>query len=144
MGNYSFWQDLKQGKLVETIVAKKLAVLLGAAIVEVNNDYRYDFKLARNGVERTYEVKNDLMCGKTGNFALEYECRGKPSGIETTEADYWVYNLDDGVYMIPVDALKNLINSKSYFRMVTGGDKGSNTKMFLFKLPFIKAQMIKI
>ena len=30
---------------------------------------------------------------KTGNIAIEIECRGKPSGLYATEADYWVHIL---------------------------------------------------
>ena len=38
----------------------------------------------------TYEVKRDGYAWKTGLFYIEYENRGKPSGIMTTRADYWV------------------------------------------------------
>lgn len=34
----------------------------------------------------------------TGNLVFEYRCRGKPSGVSTTEADFWVQILSkDGV-----------------------------------------------
>ncbi len=41
------------------------------------------------------EVKTDRMTHKTGNVFIEYESRGKPSGIATTDADYWVYKIDE-------------------------------------------------
>ena len=31
------------------------------------------------------EVKSDRLAHKTGNVYIEYECRGKPSGIATTK-----------------------------------------------------------
>jgi hypothetical protein len=30
---------------------------------------------------------------QTDNIAIEYRCDGKPSGISTTEADFWVHEL---------------------------------------------------
>ena len=33
---------------------------------------------------------------KTGNIALEYECNGKPSGINATTSDYWIHILAKG------------------------------------------------
>ena len=33
---------------------------------------------------------------KTGNIAIEYECNGKPSGIDKTESDFWIHILSNG------------------------------------------------
>ena len=33
---------------------------------------------------------------KTGNIAIEYECNGKPSGIDKTESDFWIQILANG------------------------------------------------
>lgn len=144
MAHYNFRRDLKVGQQTEKEAAEKLKQHFNFDSLEFNNDKKYDIKATIGEVSRTYEVKTDLMCGQTGNFALEYECRGKPSGIVTTEADYWIYKLDDGFYMISVESLKNLIDEGKYFRMVSGGDRGSNTKMFLFKLPLMKETMHKL
>lgn len=38
------------------------------------------------------EVKTERdTWASTGNAVFEYECRGKPSGIAVTEADYWLH-----------------------------------------------------
>jgi len=65
--------------------------------------------------KETYEVKADRLVHKYGNFFIEYECSGKPSGISTTQADYWILydiepnNTDYGqvrnVYKVPTDIL---------------------------------------
>ncbi len=34
---------------------------------------------------------------KTGNIAIEYECNGKPSGIDKTESYFWIQILSSGV-----------------------------------------------
>lgn len=42
---------------------------------------------------QTGEVKRDFGTGRTGNVFVEVESYGKPSGIVTTEADYWFFVL---------------------------------------------------
>ena len=39
------------------------------------------------------EVKTDFKAHKTGNIAIEIESNGKPSGLRTTEADWWLFNI---------------------------------------------------
>ncbi len=70
--------------------------------MEYNNDFRFDLSRGKIGEEhlakiledKTLEVKTDSWIAKTQNIAVEYESRGKPSGIATTEADYWVFVFD--------------------------------------------------
>ena len=52
-------------------------------------------------VNKKIEVKSERgMWMKTGNICIEYESYGKPSGIITTEADFWFHNLciDDNIF----------------------------------------------
>jgi hypothetical protein len=37
----------------------------------------------------TLEVKKDDWTTRSGNIAIEFESRGKPSGILTTKSDFW-------------------------------------------------------
>tara|TARA_R110000824_G_scaffold28206_5_gene95059 strand:- start:11626 stop:12003 length:378 start_codon:yes stop_codon:yes gene_type:complete len=63
-----------------------------------NNDFRYDLEVGQEGERlvdslfksKRIEVKRDSWVGRTGNIAIEYESRGKQSGIATTEAEYWI------------------------------------------------------
>jgi hypothetical protein len=54
-------------------------------------------------------VKFDKLAFKTGYFFIEYTGYGKPSGITTTKANFYI--LTDGKYFfqISVDRLKILI-----------------------------------
>ena len=69
------------------------------------------------------------------------EYRGNPSGISTTEADYWVHQLSIkgeviGSFIIPVDFLKDRIMNligKNEVRVVMGGD-GKQSKLVLLPL----------
>ena len=73
-----------------------------------------------------WEVKSDRMACRTGNVAIETRCNGIPSGITSTEADYYAYFVlqpasDPTLYMIPTEHLRTMV-TKNY-RMVRGGDR---------------------
>ena len=89
--------------------------------------------------DKKIEVKSERdKWQKTGNIAIEYECYGKPSGISSTEADYWFHNLCIGddtfcTLVFKVDNLKKLINKLDYKRSVSGGDHNAS-RMYLLNL----------
>ena len=67
---------------------------------------------------------------KTGNIALEYECNGKPSGISSTQSDYWIHILAKGnknhcMLVFEVPRLKKIINKykDTHTRMVGDGGR---------------------
>lgn len=51
------------------------------------------------------EVKDDFKVSETSNVAIEFECRGHPSGIATTEASHWFIMLDGMRYRKQVGIL---------------------------------------
>ncbi len=115
---------------------------------KMNNDKRFDFDLAYGQVfekkvaeilgQSKIEVKTEKDKWKqTGNIVIEYESRGKPSGIITTEAGYWLHNLAIGdnicfSLLIPVSSLRKYI-AKNNPRSVRGGDD-MTSKLYLIKL----------
>ena len=73
---------------------------------------------------------------KTGNIALEYECNGKPSGINATTSDYWIQILAKGdvnhcMLIFEVDKLKKIVGEykQKYTRMV--GDRNASKCVIL-------------
>ena len=73
---------------------------------------------------------------KTGNIALEYECNGKPSGINATESDYWIQILAKGnknhcMLVFEVKELKKIVKKykEQYTRMV--GDRNASKCVIL-------------
>ena len=83
--------------------------------MDYNSDFRHDLEVGQLSEKfladllenRTIEVKRDFLAAKTGNVFVEYESRGKPSGIATSTADYWAFVLDDErIIMIPRGLLK--------------------------------------
>jgi len=107
--------------------------------MKFNNDFRYDLKygqqeevfihelLSEQG-EIKLEVKSDRKAQYTGNVYIEYQSRGKPSGLSTTEAGYYVFKFKNGlVLMLPVEKLKKFCNTLTEKkRSVKGGDNNSS------------------
>ena len=52
-----------------------------------------------------YEFKEHFLASETGNVAIEMECSGKPSGLSTTRADWWVHWLSGNEYRKEVAVL---------------------------------------
>jgi len=81
-----------------------------------NNDFKFDLKvgqekenlLAKIIQSKKLEVKYDRAAQRTGNVFVEFESRGKPSGIATTEAEYFCFCVVDSFYILPTKKLKKL------------------------------------
>ena len=89
--------------------------------------------------DKKIEVKSERdVWQKTGNIAIEYECYGKPSGINATESDYWFHNLCIGsetfaTIVFDTASLKRIIDNLDNKRVVSGGDHNAS-KMYLLNL----------
>ena len=106
-----FNSDFKFDLLVGQVAEKELALLLGKKI----------------------EVKNDQKAHLTGNVFIEYESRGKPSGIATSEAEYYCIVINNSRFIIiPKDELKNIC--RKYIkttRNTKGGDSNTSKGILL-------------
>ena len=89
--------------------------------------------------DKKIEVKSERDIWQTsGNIAVEYESYGKPSGINSTESDYWFHNLciGDETFATIVFETKNrkkIINNLDYKRSVKGGDNNAS-RMYLLNI----------
>jgi hypothetical protein len=138
MGYYNFSLDLAKAEKAEKDAACLLIQVANAEILKFEKTKDFDIKARVKGKELLFEVKDDYMSEKTGNIAIEFKSRGKYSGIETTKANYYIYKINkkngkDYYYIASVDTIRNIIQKGLYYRIVTGGDKGSNTMCYLFK-----------
>jgi len=68
---------------------------------------QYDFFVPGSDIK--IELKTDIISNKTGNFVIETFHYGKPSGITTTTADYWVFDDGDSYYWITPAEIKDII-----------------------------------
>lgn len=127
----TFTKDLELGKKYEKIALEYLDY--DSIEYTVGKFSEYDFIVCKDNIEHKVEVKSDRLGFKTGNICIEYECRGKASGINKTTADYWLYFIiseKTDCYKIPVVELKELVKNS---RSVSGGD-GKLAKMYLLKI----------
>lgn len=113
-----------------------------------NNDKRFDIDLEYGQVfekqvadmlqHSKIEVKTERdKWSATRNIVIEFESRGKPSGIATTQADYWFHNLARGndiisTIVFPVSVLRQYIQDRKP-RIVRGGDD-MTSKLYLINL----------
>jgi hypothetical protein len=83
-------------------------------------------------LNKKIEVKSERDTWmKTGNICIEYESYGKPSGIITTEADFWFHNLciKDDIFctlVFDVPKLKKLMDKLDFKKSVSGGDHNAS------------------
>ena len=82
-------------------------------------------KLVMKSMEN-FELKTDRMAHKTGNVYVEFQSRGKDSGIRTSKSDTWIFKIPNGrdthlfSIHIPLTRLKKLVNKN--YKVVPGGD----------------------
>lgn len=105
--------------------------------MEFNNDFRHDLTIGQGAENflgkllegKKLEVKMDRIAHKTGRVFVEYESRGKLSGISTTEADYWCYIIEGrGAIIVSTERMKEVTRAVLKERgNIKGGD--SNTSL---------------
>jgi len=108
--------------------------------MDYNNDFKYDLKVGQIKEEelgkilsdRRIEVKYDLQALDTGNVYVEYESRGKRSGISTSEAEFYCFAFGETFHLIETKLLKSrcrkYINTK---RDKRGGDSNTSKGILL-------------
>ena len=109
-------------------------------------DSRFDINLLEGKVSeselfdilQTVEVKKDYKTHQTGNIAVEFQSRGKPAGIATTEAKWWAFvlvNKDFDNTMITLFKTDELMKAcRKYVntnRDVYGGDDDTSRMILL-------------
>ena len=67
--------------------------------MEYCSNFRYDLEVGQVAehaigemlANEKIEIKRDMKAKETGNIFIEYESRGKPSGISTTESKFYCF-----------------------------------------------------
>ena len=84
----SFEADCRLGEVIESVWLEKLLVSFKDSYQTFGNDSRFDIHVPE--IDLKIEVKYDPKSLETGNIVIEYY-HNKPSGMLTTEADYWLF-----------------------------------------------------
>ena len=108
MSYNDFLDKLKKYTPYELIAADKICSLKFVSVSGICKNYKYDFMTSDN---IKYEVKTDVMSLKTSNIFIEFMGYGKPSGIATTEANFYIINDTINYYLISVIKLKQLVKN---------------------------------
>lgn len=130
-GQYDFNKDLITGEQGQEFIAEFMTTK-GFTYVKSCTNILHDLEMSYNGKTYTYEVKTDVYPRDTGNLVIEFECRGKASGINATDADYFTYffpNLGE-IWNIKTTKLKKLIEDYKPLIFSNAGDKKSQTKLY--------------
>ena len=104
----NFLKQLEIGQHYEKIAIEKIQQLYdGITSIDACNDNRFDFVIQPQNL--SFEVKYDKLAIKTGHFFIEFYGYGKPTGLTTTQAIFYI--LTDGKYFfqISVEKLRQLV-----------------------------------
>ena len=146
MPNYDWNKDLPIAEETEKEIAQKLSDFYGWKILEFGKTNAYDLKIrSMLGKIFTVEIKEDFTCYTTGNVGVEYECRGKPSGISVSKANFYIYKVHTPLERtidyrwINTDKLKDIIADETIERRVVpaGDDKAAMNYLFRYYGTFV-------
>lgn len=135
----NFYNDLKFGEFYQNELVK----VLKAKNFKIMEGYFKEYDLIIDDVMPIYyEVKSDRNAYKYKQFCVEYECNNKPSGIETTTADFYAYfsvnpNKTYDLYIIPVIDIKTVIKEYKYNCTKIGGDRKAS-KFYIIDFDLFK------
>tara|TARA_R100000963_G_C4628819_1_gene94365 strand:- start:153 stop:509 length:357 start_codon:yes stop_codon:yes gene_type:complete len=109
--------------------------------MEYCSNFKYDLKLGQVKEkelgyifnEKTIEVKTDLKAAETGSVFVEYESRGKPSGISNSISDYYCFVISESSFvLIETNKLKDKCRNYLGTKLdVKGGDKNTSKGILL-------------
>jgi len=99
------------------------------SVTQFSKDFKYGKKHEKLVMKsrEDYEFKTDRLAHKTGNAFVEFESRGKESGVVTSKSSIWIFKIVDKSdkhlfsIEIPLDRLRKKVYNSTY-RIVRGGD----------------------
>ena len=135
MGNFKY--DLQVGQTAERLVSDRfiekgytVEFNTGSTITELSG---WDLCITKDDKVYKIEVKNDLMCIKTGNVAIEHKC------INNSTADILVYVIKDkGIFYTTINNGRYMLTDKIDGRNLWGGDGGRSYMKLVRYEEFIK------
>tara|TARA_R100001594_G_scaffold17047_5_gene34906 strand:+ start:654 stop:1088 length:435 start_codon:yes stop_codon:yes gene_type:complete len=118
----TFKRDLDKGLTIEEEVLSLIKNRYPSATQIDGYCPSYDIWIPE--ISKSVEVKSDEKSLETGNFVIEIEMFGKPSGLLKSKADYWV--IFDGINFLWTTPTKIfeciLLNKINYVSFIGNGD----------------------
>jgi len=141
--NYNFVKDKILGDSAEEFALEIIQKFFPKAYRVKGRQPLYDIVVPDDNDESifkiTFEIKNDKRSADTGNIAVEI-CKkdGTPTGLNISQADYWIYFAAGGMYLAKREDLIDYCKNNN-FKKLNGGDNW-NTTMLLIPLIHITKQ----
>jgi hypothetical protein len=104
-----FAEDLARGQDNEKRIAQIIKKKYPYARTIIRDGYFKAWDIKVENPDTTVEVKQDDRAKETGNLIFETEMEGKPSGITTTKAEWWVQTVADKDYWFSVEELREFL-----------------------------------
>lgn len=128
MNSEKFISQLSQGELGERVIASFFLSQGKFNKVEFKGaGTEYDLKCYSDDKSTTFEIKTDryefFKKKQTGNMFLEISCNQKPSGINSSKADFYIYYFPDReeFYLMPLPELRLfLVNQQIHIEQLCG------------------------
>jgi hypothetical protein len=118
--------------------AKILNISYSPFSLKEDYDIKIVSQLGESIKETTIEIKNDIESFFTKNVAFETFSRGKESGIQRTNADFWMHILryDRRIFIMiqKTDLLRKYIKKYAFAHLEGKGDENSLTKFSLIHI----------
>ncbi len=140
-GNFN--NDLLIGKSMEYRICKIIQHKYPKAYVKQGYEKGFDIVIP----ETKIEVKYDDMSHDTGNYLIETEYGGNPSGLTTTTADWWAIVDREVIVWIMTESLKFFVRDYREVLLTGRGDSKSKKaylipKQNLQNCPFVQLQLL--
>ena len=131
----TFKKDLKAGKIVEEEVCSIIKAKYPKAYVIDGYCPGYDIVVPE--IDLKVEVKRDEKSHFTGNYVVETEFDGKPSGLTTTESEWWVFVDKEVFIFITIESLRYLVGDYKEVKFIGKGDT-QEKKAYLIPVGIIR------
>ncbi len=139
MNHNDFYENLEFAQNGEACVASLLCGRFkDFKLVGYNDDNKYDIVASVGDKMVNIEVKEDVRIKDTGNVVIESESWGKPSGIMTTQSDFWIFrwHLGDSIqhWLYRTSNIKEAITDVAYYNRRKMTHTDSKNRLYFFKL----------
>lgn len=129
--NEKFNKDLNRGESGEKVIGNYFKSIGWSVKYNPNKNADYDLMIKKGDKIISLEVKTDeyYLKRKTNNMVFEVSCNGKPSGINSTKADYYIYYFpaENLFYLSSIKTIRSIL---PLCITTMGGDKNLS-KLYL-------------
>ena len=137
-----FKTDLMVGKKFEEIICGIIQKKYPKTYVIKGYEKRFDIYIPE--IEKFVEVKYDEMSHETGNYLIETEYGGNPSGLTVTRADWWAIVDREVIVWVPTESLKFMVRAYKEVSLRGRGDSKFKKGFLIPKGNLQESPLVKV